>query len=85
MFQLGRREVLLGGAGALAATGVGGLMFWKSAIGSMSDCERYSAQFRSSPEETAAVRELVRLASLAANSHNTQPWLFHAGDDGGLL
>ena len=84
MFHLGPREVLLGGAGALAATGVGGLMSWRSATGSMSDYERYSAQLRSSPEETATVRELVRFASLAANSHNTQPWLFHAGDDGGL-
>ncbi|WP_292234764.1 hypothetical protein [Mesorhizobium sp.] len=26
------------------------------------------------------IRDLIRHATLAANSHNTQPWRFHAGD-----
>ncbi|ADZ68636.1 Acg family FMN-binding oxidoreductase [Polymorphum gilvum] len=29
---------------------------------------------------TAAVADIVRYATLAANSHNTQPWIFEVGD-----
>ena len=33
-------------------------------------------------ERAAALRELVRCATLAASSHNTQPWRFRPGQDG---
>ena len=78
---LKRRQILIGAAGALAVTG-GGVWSWSAASGSMSDYERYSDQLRALPAEGAGSADLVRSATLAANSHNTQPWKFHAAEDG---
>ncbi len=84
MTNVQRRVVLLGGAGALAATGLGGLMVWRSATGSSSEYESYSSNLRASPESRATMAQIVRCATLASNSHNTQPWTFRAGADGEL-
>jgi hypothetical protein len=34
-----------------------------------------------SADRVAALQDLIRAATLAPSSHNTQPWLFHAGPD----
>lgn len=69
-----RRKVLLAG-GALIAAGVGvtGLSFAR-----MGGAEAYAAAMKAlrAPLRGADPRELVRYATLAANSHNTQPWRF---------
>ena len=78
-----RRGLLLGGvAGAIA---VGGGSFWiyderEAGVydATVGDTWRHSRAFdRPLPE---AQKELVRYATLAANSHNTQPWRFRLSD-----
>ncbi|MET0219772.1 MAG: Tat pathway signal protein, partial [Tardiphaga sp.] len=46
----------------------------------MADYAAYSAELRAEPV-SADVADVIRLATLAANSHNTQPWLFRIGSD----
>ncbi|HZF46742.1 MAG TPA: nitroreductase family protein [Sphingomonadaceae bacterium] len=69
-----RRKVLIGG-GALLAAGVGaaGVSFAR-----MGSADAYASAMRAlrAPLAGADPRELVRYATLAANSHNTQPWRF---------
>ncbi len=72
--------MLFGGAGALAAAGAGGFVAWKDALGSTTDYQQYSDKLRAAPGSAAAISDIIRCATLAANSHNTQPWKFHAGD-----
>lgn len=75
--MVNRREVL-GGAGALAAglvlPGCGGDT-------GMSDYERVADEIRAPLPATPDMREFTRYATLAANSHNTQPWLFRLSAD----
>jgi hypothetical protein len=78
-----RRNVMLGAATAaglsLAATG----------CGSRPEYERTAARLRAEPTSVLApgtggdaiARELVRCATLAPSSHNTQCWKFHAEPD----
>lgn len=82
MTLLARRQMLFGGAGVLAAAG--GLLTWKGATGSMTEYQRYSDKLRAPPGPRAAISDIIRCATLAANSHNTQPWRFLAGDDGSV-
>jgi len=79
----GRRQVLLGGAGVVAAT-AGGAAIWKGATGSMADYRRYSESLRTAPVPRPAISELIRCATLAANNHNVQPWRFYADDEAGI-
>ena len=89
MENAARRRFLgvLAGAGVVAAAG-GGAAFlarsrhadsYKAAV---EDVWRHSGRFDVPPP--AAQTELVRYATLAANSHNTQPWRF-ALSDGAIL
>jgi len=71
-----RRQVFVGagalGAGALGAAGYGAWQFV--------EMERYVAvaeSIRSPLADRPELKELIRLATLAANGHNTQPWRFH--------
>jgi nitroreductase len=75
-----RRHVLAGagGAVALAAAGVFG---WRSAFGNGGDYQAYAQRLRAPLPADAGIVDLVRYATLAANSHNTQPWRFRAGAD----
>ena len=69
---MNRRALILGGALLLA--GAGGIG-WTRAVGSMADYKDYSRRLR----ERAAnptIRDVIRYATLAANSHNTQAWRF---------
>lgn len=69
-----RRKVLIGGGALLAAgAGAAGVSFAR-----MGSAEDYASAMRAlrAPLGGADPRELVRYATLAANSHNTQPWRF---------
>jgi nitroreductase len=72
--MLSRRATIIGGSAALAAAGAG----YASVLhmGTMADCATAAADIRSVPQQTLATRDLIRFATLAANSHNTQPWRF---------
>ncbi|MBE1493928.1 nitroreductase [Amycolatopsis lexingtonensis] len=82
---LDRRRVLglLGlGAGTLAVAGAGGLT-WRavdSGVYATARGSAYAAWNEWNPPE-ASVLNLVRAAVLAANAHNTQPWLFRVEPD----
>ncbi|XUM21490.1 Acg family FMN-binding oxidoreductase [Bradyrhizobium oligotrophicum S58] len=75
---MNRRRVLIGGGSALAAAALGAGT-WRAATGSMRVYDDYSARLRAplSPEIT----DVIRYATLAANSHNTQPWRFRVTRD----
>ncbi len=78
---MNRRSVLMAGAAALATSASGAVLWARQDIGrwrAAADAIRQPLN----PELTgrAAIAELVRCATLAANSHNTQPWRFVARD-----
>jgi hypothetical protein len=58
--------------GAIAALGVGGYATWPRLEGYEEEVERQRRLLEAGPEIT----EFVRMATLAANGHNTQPWKF---------
>jgi nitroreductase len=70
---------MIGLGGTAIAAGVGAAA-WRSSTGSMADYDAYGATLRA---ELASgdVADVIRLATLAANSHNTQPWRFLVGKD----
>jgi hypothetical protein len=71
-----RRLIFTGGAGlALATAGYGYL-----SMGSMADYDAEAARQRVVLAADSDMKELVRYATLAANSHNTQPWKFLMSD-----
>lgn len=78
----GRRAFLkwgLGGAAAVAAGG--GLIAYRSYpidVWRRTIAETWQPVNTNLASDEAKLMELVRLACLAANSHNTQPWKFHA-------
>jgi hypothetical protein len=75
--MIGRRELLAFGSGLVAA----GLV--SSSETSAGSATPYDEAVRSTWAPLRAgggVRELIRYATLAANSHNTQPWKFTAGE-----
>jgi hypothetical protein len=86
------REVHQGRRGFLAALTVGGGLaaiggattLMMNARGLASYQETISSTWRRSDSTdlppTSVLRELVRYATLAANSHNTQPWQFRLSD-----
>ena len=59
----------------LSAAAVGGLPAGAAGMTYDEAVKTSRAPLRSAPRD----RELVRFATLAANSHNTQPWMFSAG------
>ncbi|WP_315720019.1 MULTISPECIES: Acg family FMN-binding oxidoreductase [unclassified Bradyrhizobium] len=75
---MNRRQILLGASGALTAAAVGAGA-WRSATGTMSAYDDYSARLRA--PLSAEVADVIRYATLAANGHNTQPWRFAVAAD----
>ncbi|WP_135449161.1 Acg family FMN-binding oxidoreductase [Tabrizicola caldifontis] len=71
MTMLSRRTVVGSGL-VLAAAGAAGYSLWPR----MGDYQATVEQQRRLPAGDATVQELVRMATLAANGHNTQPWRF---------
>ena len=70
---MNRRTMLVGAGAALAGVGAG-VAAWRSAVGSMAQYEAFAAGLRN--RLTPDLEAVVRYATLAANSHNTQPWRF---------
>lgn len=71
-----RRSVMIG-AGSTLLLGGAGTLAWRSSVGSMTDYARYADQLRAPLSADPTFADLIRYATLAPNSHNTQPWLFH--------
>lgn len=70
-----RRNLLIGGAALLAGAGAGS-MAWRRAVGSMHDYRADMARLRAPLPPDPTITDLVHHATLAGNSHNTQPWRF---------
>lgn len=73
-----RRNVLMGTGGAVLLAGAGAWS-WHRATGSTAAHEALARQLRAPLPASPGVEDLIRHASLAANSHNTQPWRFRTG------
>lgn len=71
---MNRRSLLMGFGGLAVLAGAGGAGL-RAATGSSAAYRRYAAGLRKPPADSS-IPELIRLATLAANSHNTQPWQF---------
>jgi nitroreductase len=74
-----RRTVLLGG-GALVLAGAG-LIGLRRSVGSRREYDAAATALRRALEAEPSLPEIVRYATLAPNSHNTQPWRFRLGAD----
>ena len=66
------RRKLLGSGLTIAAAGAIGYNFWPKLDGYYQELERQRQLLLNDPP----LRDLVRMATLAANGHNTQPWKF---------
>ncbi|AOJ91124.1 Tat pathway signal protein [Burkholderia sp. MSMB0856] len=75
---MNRRTFFVGAGGALLLAG--GTTAWMSSVGSMADYQAYAKRLRADLTMPPNLGGLIRHATLAANSHNTQPWRFHVGD-----
>jgi hypothetical protein len=73
--MINRRTVLIGG-GVVALAGAGAAYIDVRDMGSMADYNASVAKTRIVLSEAPDIPELIRYATLAANSHNTQPWRF---------
>lgn len=71
---MNRRLILRGGVALAALGGAAAASF--IGIGSSADYAASMARLRAPLTGNDDVTELIRFATLAANSHNTQPWLF---------
>lgn len=74
---MNRRRVLIGG-GAVVGASVAGFGIGTAGMGKMAEYDAATTALRA--PAGSAVPDLIRLATLAANSHNTQPWQFHIGN-----
>ena len=72
----------MAGGAALAIAGVGATYFGLRNMGSMEDYKASAAAIRATLKQTPEISDFVRYATLAANSHNTQPWRFKISDGG---
>jgi len=73
---MNRSEIVIGG-GLVAMAGSGAVATSFLTIGSLQDYSEAVTQTRASLAENPELKDYVRLATLAANSHNTQAWSFH--------
>ena len=70
-----RRDILLAG-GALALGTVGAGILALRQMGTMDEYNAAAAVTREALSKSPDLLDFVRLATLAASGHNTQPWLF---------
>jgi hypothetical protein len=75
MATISRRTAIAGGV-SLAAAGTVGYGLWPRADGYLAAAERQRRLLAGDP----TLEELVRMATLAASGHNTQPWKFGLGE-----
>ncbi|MGH1417718.1 MAG: Acg family FMN-binding oxidoreductase [Hyphomicrobiaceae bacterium] len=80
--MLSRRGLLIG-TGAVAAGAVAARYMWPGVDPRYQETlDETHKQLKSWPQDARALSvQLIRHATLAANSHNTQPWLFEAGSN----
>jgi nitroreductase len=79
--MMGRRNILIGGG--VAAIAGGGLFYvGRRDMGSIAEYEAAVTQTRTALRQSPAARDLIRYATLAANSHNSQPWRFKVTSGG---
>lgn len=76
---MNRRKLLIGAGGTLLLGGAAAAG-WRSSVGAMADYDLYARDLRSPLAAEPAIVDLIRYATLAANSHNTQPWHFRVED-----
>ncbi len=76
-----RRTLLFGGS-SIAFMGVGAGYLAVRNMGSMADYVEAVAATRAVLAQMPETRDFIRYATLAANSHNTQPWRFAINDRG---
>ena len=74
------RRLLIGGAAALGVAGAGWLG-WRR-MGTAVDMAAHAATLRQDLPVTPSASDLIRYATLAANSHNTQAWRFRETPSG---
>jgi hypothetical protein len=72
----------LAGGAALAVAGVGTTYFGLRDMGSMEEYNASVAATRTALKQSPEISDLSRYATLAANSHNTQPWRFRISNGG---
>ncbi len=70
------RRILLGTGVSLAAAGAVGYGLWPRMDGYLEEVARQRQLLSGDP----GLEELIRMATLAANGHNTQPWRFRLAD-----
>lgn len=75
-----RRHLMIGG-GFAAVAGAGAAWSAARRMGSMDDYDAAMTTLRAPLPANPDPRDLIRFATLAANSHNTQAWAFRIGDD----
>lgn len=76
---MNRRQLLVAG-GATVGAGGGAGVFAIAGVGTMEEYGATAEALRAPLPERPELKDIVRLATLAANGHNTQPWLFRLGD-----
>jgi hypothetical protein len=76
-----RRRNLLLGAGGLTLVGAEAVYFGQQSMGSMEEYEASVAATRTALSKRPELRAFIRLATLAPNGHNTQPWRFRIRED----
>jgi hypothetical protein len=78
---MNRRQYLVG-SGALAVAGAGVVYLGLRGMGSMEEYRASVAATRMALKQAPETSDLIRYATLAANSHNTQPWRFRISGGG---
>lgn len=78
---MNRRAALIGTAGAITTAGLGGFAKWSAKDNWRQMVETIHEPIRPGLSGGEALRELVRYATLAANSHNSQAWRFEIGQE----
>lgn len=73
--MISRRALIAGGL-SVAALGTAGYAIWPRMDGYREEVERQRRLLEADPQ----VQDLVRMATLAANGHNSQPWKFRLLD-----
>jgi hypothetical protein len=82
MTALNRRGMLMWTGGTLVLASTGGLLRAASALDALPDGDAYSPwQLWNAPSLRNTPLALVAAAVLAANPHDTQPWLFRVKDN----
>ena len=82
---MNRRQLIMGSAiaaGAVAATGGGGALWMRDGRDAWeAEVEAVRRTMLPGASASESLSALVRAGTLAANSHNTQPWRFALGDN----